>query len=78
MSLDAIKFLQAYIKEMISVGGENLPKTISTTLGAKLGKLYKSKGIKGVEDGLKQCYKVLGSKANIVKISDKKYKVSIK
>jgi len=78
MSLDAMKFLQAFIKEMINVGGENLPKTISSTLGAKLGKIYKSKGIKGFVDGLKQCYKVLGSKANIVKISDNKYEVSLK
>jgi len=30
---------------MIDVGGPNLPKTISSSLGAKLGKLYKGRGI---------------------------------
>lgn len=78
MSLDAMKFLQAYIKEMISVGGENLPKTISSTLGAKLGKIYKSRGLKDIENGLKQCYKVLGAKTEIIKISDNIYEVTLK
>lgn len=78
MSLDAMKFLQAYIKEMISVGGENLPKTISSTLGAKLGKMYESRGLIDLENGLKQCYKVLGSKIKIIKISDNKYEVALK
>jgi len=73
-----MKFLQAYIKEMISLGGENLPKTISITLGAKLGKMYKSRGIFNIENALKKCYRVLNAKPKIIKLSDKKYEIILK
>ncbi|GAH80770.1 unnamed protein product, partial [marine sediment metagenome] len=46
VSFNTLKLFQAYIKEMIEVGGENLPKILSATLGAKLGKAYKERGIK--------------------------------
>ena len=42
---DALKFFQAFINEMIDVGGVNLPKSISVSLGAKLGKILKGRGI---------------------------------
>ena len=41
----SLKFFHAYIREMVKVGGPNFPKTISTKLGIKLGKLYKKRGI---------------------------------
>ena len=51
---DALKFFQAYIKEMIDVGGVNLPKSISVSLGAKLGKLLRERGLIGLENSLKK------------------------
>ncbi|MFX1393191.1 MAG: hypothetical protein ACFFAH_06395 [Promethearchaeota archaeon] len=78
MTIDALKFFQAYLIEMIDVGGENLPRTISTKLGAKLGKIYKNKGILDLETGLKQIYKVLKGSPQIKKIDDNKYEVKLK
>ena len=79
MTTDALKFLQAYIKEMISIGGENLPKTISAGLGAKLAKLYKEKGILSIDSGLKKSYTVLDATAQINrKKNDKEIEVTIK
>jgi len=45
ISSDVIKFFQAFIRQMAKVGGKNLPKTISTSLGADLGKLYLKRDI---------------------------------
>jgi len=67
---DALKFFQAYIKEMIDVGGENLPKSISASLGAKLGKLLKQRGIFGLENTLNRIYNVLNAKTQIKSIDD--------
>ena len=78
MTTDALKFFQAYLKEMIDVGGENLPRTISTKLGAKLAKMYKNKGIIHIEKAVKSMYKVLKGKAKIIKIDDKNYEVLLK
>ena len=78
MTTDALKFFQAFLTEMIDVGGENLPRTISTKLGAKLGLLYKSKGILDIEKGLKQMYKVLKGSPQIKKINDNRYEVILK
>ncbi|MFX1389389.1 MAG: hypothetical protein ACFE9Z_04915 [Promethearchaeota archaeon] len=76
---DALKFFHAYIREIIDVGGENLPKAISTKSGAKLGKIYKSKGgIMSIETSLKQIYSVLGAKPIIKKLNEKTYEVIIK
>lgn len=77
MTTDALKFFQAYIKEMINIGGENFPKTISSGLGANLAKLYKSKGINDICTGLKESYKVLGSIVEVNQLSDDKIEVSI-
>ena len=78
MTKDALKFFQSYIIEMIDIGGPNLPKSISSSLGAKLGKLYKERGIIGIENSLKQSYKVLNAAPNIQKIDDKTYKVTLR
>jgi len=78
MTTDALKFFQAYIKEMISIGGENLPKTISAGLGANLAKLYKEKGLLGIGSGLKKSYTVLDAKAQIKQINANQLEVKIK
>ena len=62
---EALKFFHAYIKEMIDVGGANLPKSISASLGAKLGKMLKNRGVIGLENSLKRIYKVLNAKTTI-------------
>ncbi|MFX1314585.1 MAG: hypothetical protein ACFE9T_01885 [Promethearchaeota archaeon] len=78
MTKDALKFFQSYIIEMIDVGGPNLPKSISSSLGAKLGKLYKERGIIGIENSLKKSYKVLNASPNIKKINGNTYEVTLK
>jgi len=78
MTTDALKFFQAYIKEMISIGGENLPKTISAGLGANLAKLYKEKGLSDIESGLKKSYTVLDANVHIKRINHKEIEVKIK
>jgi hypothetical protein len=79
MVKDALKFFHAYINEMIEVGGENLPRAVSTKLGAKLGELYKKRGFdSNIEAVLKRSYKVLGATPTINKINDSTYEVSIK
>lgn len=78
MTTDALKFFQAYIKEMIDIGGENLPKTISAGLGANLAKIYKERGISTIEAGLKESYSVLDAKTHITKINDNTFEVLTK
>lgn len=79
MSKDALKFFQAYINEMISVGGENLPKVISTKSGEKLAKLYKDRGMKiDVESALKQIHVALGARTKIKKIDENTYDIQLK
>ena len=76
---DALKFFQAYIREMIDVGGSNLPKAISTKSGAKLGKIYKEKGfISKIENALKQIYIALKAKPIVKKLNDNQYEVIVK
>ena len=77
MTKAAVKFLQAYIKEMMDLGGQNLPKAISSELGAKLGQMYQKKDILNFEKGLKKMYKVLNGKPKILKIDDKTYDITI-
>ena len=78
MTKAAVKFLQTYVKEMIDVGGENLPKAISVQLGANLGKMYQKKDILSFEKGLKKMYKVLKGKPRILKIDDNTFDITIK
>lgn len=75
MSIDALKFFQAYINEMNELGGENLPKSISSRLGAKLAKIYKIKGISEIESGLKHAYYVLNSSTKIIKKDNNNYEI---
>ena len=76
---DALKFFHAYVKEMIDVGGNNLPKAIASKSGTKLGKLYKEKGVpSNIEDSLTQIYTALNAKPTITKLNDKTYEVIIK
>ncbi|MFX0040357.1 MAG: hypothetical protein ACFFB9_14130 [Promethearchaeota archaeon] len=67
---DALKFFQNFIYQMIDVGGENLPKSISTSLGARLGKMLKERGFSGVESSLKKIYAVFNAKTKIQTLSD--------
>jgi hypothetical protein len=75
---DALKFFQAYITEMIEVGGENLPKTISARLGAKLARIYKKMGINEIEDGLSQSYKVMNARSKFYQVDENTIEVRIK
>ena len=68
---DNLKFFQAYIREMIEIGGENLPKAISTKLGIKLAKIYKNQGLAdNIESAIKQIYLDLNAKLKIKKIDN--------
>jgi len=76
---DVLKFFQAYIKEMIDVGGTNLPKAISVKSGSKLGKLYKEReSLSSLEVVLKQFYTAFNGKPTIKKIDDNTYDVNVK
>jgi len=78
MVKDALKFFQAYIREMIDVGGSNLPKAISTKSGAKLGKMLKERGFKDIESALKQIYIALKAKPTIIKLNENTYEVIVR
>ena len=75
---DALKFFQAFINEMIDVGGPNLPKSISISLGAKLGKLLRERGVTGVTNSLKKIYKTLKAKIKITINDDNTYDISLR
>ncbi|TXT66460.1 MAG: hypothetical protein BAJALOKI3v1_30119 [Promethearchaeota archaeon] len=77
MSKDALKFFQSYVNEMIDVGGENLPKSISSRLGAKLAKIYKKAGICDIVVGLKKSYEVLKSIPEINETNENSLEVKI-
>ncbi|MFX1281607.1 MAG: hypothetical protein ACFFA3_19815 [Promethearchaeota archaeon] len=78
-SEDVLKFFQAYIKEMIDIGGDNLPKAISVKSGSKLGKFYKEKGFPlDLEVVLKQFYTGLRGNPTIKKIDENNYEVIVK
>ena len=55
---------------MIDIGGENLPKSISTSLGARLGKMLKERGFTGIENSLRKIYIVLNARTKIKKLND--------
>ncbi|UCD02170.1 MAG: hypothetical protein JSV23_03910 [Promethearchaeota archaeon] len=74
-----MKFFQAYIKEMIDIGGNNLPKAISTKSGSKLGKLYKKRGLTlDIGTALKQVYSVLKAKPSVKKLNEDTYEVIVR
>ncbi|MBA7500989.1 hypothetical protein ES705_03454 [subsurface metagenome] len=78
MVKDALKFFHAYVNEMIEVGGENLPRAVSTKLGAKLAALYKEKGINNLTTALETAYKALGASTSIKKIDENTYLIQLK
>ncbi len=78
MVKDTLKFFHAYINEMIEVGGENLPRAVSTKLGAKLAGIYKRKGIKDLDLALKTAYKALGATTKVNYIDASTISVKIK
>ena len=64
---------------MIDIGGNNLPKAISTKSGAKLGKMYKIRGFNmDIESALKQIYTALNGKPVIKQIDQNRYEISVK
>ncbi|MFX0081903.1 MAG: hypothetical protein ACFE94_09135 [Candidatus Hodarchaeota archaeon] len=75
---DALKFFQAYINEMIDVGGINLPKSISASLGAKLGKILKERETLSLEERLKKIYSALNAKTKITSIDKNTREIMIK
>lgn len=75
---DALKFFQNFIYQMIDIGGENLPKSISTSLGAKLGKILREKRLTGIESSLKKIYNVLNAKTQVKSIDDNTLDITLK
>jgi hypothetical protein len=75
---DALKFFQNFIYEMIDIGGINLPKSISSSLGAKLGKLIKNRGNGSLEESLKKIYNALNAKTRIKTIDENTLDISLK
>ncbi|MFX1375252.1 MAG: hypothetical protein ACFFA0_05520 [Promethearchaeota archaeon] len=64
---------------MIDIGGTNLPKAISSKSGAKLGKLYKNRGLPlTLEESFNQIYSALDAKPTIKKIDNNTYEVILK
>ena len=79
MSRDSLKFFQSYLVELSDIGGKNLPRTVSTKLGIKLGKLYKKKiPTEKFETRLKKIYKVLNAKPKILNSNGNTLEVQVK
>lgn len=70
MSRDVLRFYQAYINEMSDLGGENLPKSISSRLGAKLAHAYKYSGINNIQTGLKTLFGGMKARIKIREIEE--------
>jgi hypothetical protein len=60
MQNDTVKFFQAFISQMIMIGGNNLPKTIAIKLGGNLGGLYRNKGVNDWKVALKGMLVAMG------------------
>ncbi|UCC19873.1 MAG: hypothetical protein JSV62_00940 [Promethearchaeota archaeon] len=64
---------------MIDVGGTNLPKAISSKSGAKLGQLYKKRGMnQTIVSTLKQLYAALNVKPVIKQLNENTIEVILK
>jgi len=74
---DALKFFQAYILELVELGGENLPKSISIGLGGKLAKIYKEKGIHNIQPALRRGYEVLNGSPEITEMNTNEFEIII-
>ncbi|GAB4331523.1 MAG: hypothetical protein Kow0069_39110 [Promethearchaeota archaeon] len=66
MTVDIVKFFQAFVRQMVSVGGVNLPRTISTSLGAKLGQTYREKGVTDWKQALTSMIQGMGGSVEFV------------
>ncbi|MFW9828751.1 MAG: hypothetical protein ACFFEY_14255 [Candidatus Thorarchaeota archaeon] len=75
---DALKFFHNFVREMIDVGGQNLPKSISVSLGAKLGKLLKKRGLSNLEESLKKIYTVLNAKTKVHHVNEDTLDISLR
>ncbi|MHA2367161.1 MAG: hypothetical protein ACXAC7_24635 [Candidatus Hodarchaeales archaeon] len=75
---DALKFFQNFIYQMIDIGGENLPKSISTSLGAKLGNMLRERGFTEIESSLKKIYSALKAKTRIKPIDENTLDITLK
>ncbi len=71
VTTDIIKFFQAFIRQMIKVGGGNLPKTISASLGAELGKSYLKKNVRDWQKALTGMIEGMGGKLEIIEKENK-------
>jgi len=74
---DALKLFQTYLSELVEIGGKNLPKSISSGLGAKLAKIYKKKGINDIISGLRKSYQVLNGSPEFKEIEKDKWEIKI-
>ncbi len=63
---DILKFFQAFVRQMAEVGGVNLPKTISASLGANLGRRYALQGIPAWKDALPRMVEAMGGVLDVV------------
>ena len=63
---------------MIDIGGENLPKSISTSLGTKLGKILRERGFTGIDNSLKKIYNVFNAKTQIKSIDKNILDITLK
>ena len=75
---DTLKFFQSFIYEMIDIGGSNLPKSISSSLGAKLGKILKMRSPMSLDNTLKKIYSVFNAKTKINIIDDNTLEISLR
>ena len=80
MYVDVLKFFQGFIKHMVFIGGENLPKTVSTSMGRKLADFYIKKNVVNWQDALTMMIEGMGGKIEkIEKIENKEeYNVVVK
>ncbi|MHA1730658.1 MAG: hypothetical protein ACTSU5_01875 [Promethearchaeota archaeon] len=52
MTIDIIKFFQAFVRQLADIGGINLPKTVSTSLGGRLAETYERKHVTEWKDAI--------------------------
>jgi hypothetical protein len=71
VTTDIIKFFQAFIRHMAKVGGKNLPKTISSSLGAELGKTYLKRQVTDWKSTVTGMFEGMGGKIDIFERAEK-------
>ncbi|MHA1369336.1 MAG: hypothetical protein ACTSWN_15260 [Promethearchaeota archaeon] len=74
---DINKFFQAFISQMIAIGGVNLPKSISSRLGWNLGDLYRKKGKDDVIKALKSMFVGMGGEPTLVDSDDERFTMDV-